>query len=76
MYIQCLADYKVSPADIAGITFNTANIIFDQQWEMGEKRNEYASTQDHNGFRGLTANRFGVELQISQKSSCHVDSWS
>ena len=41
--IQCLADYKVSPDDIAGIIVNTANIIFDQQWEMEEKRNEYAS---------------------------------
>ena len=31
--VQCLADYKVSPQDLTGIIVNTANIIFDQNWE-------------------------------------------
>ena len=32
--MQCLADYKVSPGDLAGITIHTANIIFGQNWEQ------------------------------------------
>ena len=41
--VQCLADYIVSPNDLTRIIVNTANIIFDLNWE---KEDDVAAEED------------------------------
>ena len=35
--MQCLAGYKVNPSDLSDIIVNTANIVFDQEWDLPEE---------------------------------------
>ena len=46
--VQCFADYKVSPNDLTGIIVNTANIIFDQNWEKEDDVAAEEDEYDHN----------------------------
>ena len=68
--VQCLADYKVSLNDLTGIIVNTANIIFNQNWEkeddVAAEENEYDHIQSdtteenvsHSGKDGAAAYEF------------------
>lgn len=44
--VQCLAKYKVSQNDLAGIIVSTANILFGQIWELGPSWSDTDTASD------------------------------